>query len=236
MRKDEKVDRDAVTTDNAGILKDFLEAARAAGVTVMTDQQREASRRKALSELAVGQSFWLFAYGSLIWNPVIEYAQERLGQLSGWHRDFCIHLPMGRGTLETPGLMMGLKRGGHCMGKVYRFAPEQLELESTVLWKREMNTDIYIPTWLDVHTPEGKIKALALVVDPSHARYRPLSNVSEQARVIAAASGPLGRNVDYLLNTATALKGLGIRDESLEALVHEVLALEQQKGGDNTLA
>ncbi|MDH4574165.1 gamma-glutamylcyclotransferase [Salinicola acroporae] len=45
---------------------------------------------------------YLFAYGSLIWNPCVEVAERHTCRLYGYHRDFCLKLDHGRGTPETP--------------------------------------------------------------------------------------------------------------------------------------
>src|SRR5215217_7607181 len=51
---------------------------------------------------------WLFAYGSLIWKPEIDYSEERMGVARGWHRAFRLRITRWRATTDEPGLMMGL--------------------------------------------------------------------------------------------------------------------------------
>ena len=58
----------------------------------------------------------MFAYGSLMWNPALEYAEASTCQVQGWHRSFCFWTPLGRGTPELPGLMLALERGGGVRG------------------------------------------------------------------------------------------------------------------------
>jgi len=227
MRTNDKINRDAITTDSQGIMKTFIESAKAAGLKVLTDEEREVMRKKFFSGLPPQHDCWVFAYGSLIWNPVIEFIEELVGEAVGWHRDFCIHLPIGRGTIEIPGLTMGLDSGGHCKGKMYRIAASQIEHESRILWKREINTDIYIPLWIDVNTQKGMFKALALVVDRNNARYRLISNLDEKAKIIAQATGPLGSNQEYLFHTVDALKKLDVQDNLLEQLAEKVRQLNE---------
>jgi cation transport protein ChaC len=33
---------------------------------------------------------WLFAYGSIMWNPGFDFAESAPALLRGWHRAFCI--------------------------------------------------------------------------------------------------------------------------------------------------
>jgi cation transport protein ChaC len=216
------INRDTITHDPHGILKQMRETALAQGIIVLSEAEQEVLRQKMLSELPSGQDFWIFAYGSLIWNPSLSFVETRTALLHGWHRDFCIHLPFNRGTPENPGLMMGLQEGGQCLGKVYRIAKEEVDYESQLYFRREMNTDIYMPTWLDVETPEGIIKAVALIVNTQSCRYRIVNDMEEKARTIAQAKGPVGSNREYLFNTLAALEELNIHDPLLETLAERI--------------
>jgi cation transport protein ChaC len=77
-----------------------------------------------LASRSGGQDVWIFAYGSLLWNPAVEHAEERSSVVRGWHRSFCIRMKDWRGTVDQPGLMMGLDRGGQCEGMVLRLAED----------------------------------------------------------------------------------------------------------------
>ena len=59
---------------------------------------------------------WVFAYGSLIWNPAIHTTERRFARIHGWHRSFCLSTLAGRGSPDLPGLVLGLDRGGACAG------------------------------------------------------------------------------------------------------------------------
>ena len=78
----------------------------------------------ALREAA--EPVWVFAYGSLMWNPEFEFAEARPGFLYGFHRSFCLYSRDYRGTPERPGLVLGLDRGGSCRGIVYRLPPDRI--------------------------------------------------------------------------------------------------------------
>lgn len=51
---------------------------------------------------------WLFAYGSLIWNPAFLFAEQQRATLQGWRRSFCMRLLAGRGSPAHPGRMLAL--------------------------------------------------------------------------------------------------------------------------------
>ena len=62
-------------------------------------------------DLAANADVWIFAYGSLMWNPGFAAAESEPAVLCGYHRRFCIVSRMYRGTPETPGLVLGLDCG-----------------------------------------------------------------------------------------------------------------------------
>ena len=86
---------------------------------------------------------WVFAYGSLMWNPELRFAERLPARVYGWHRGFCLYSPEYRGTREKPGLVLGLDRGGSCRGIAYRLAPATLAAEIDYLWTREMTGFVY---------------------------------------------------------------------------------------------
>jgi len=86
------------------------------GFEILDQETREASRLAALAEVRAGQGVWVFGYGSLMWNPAFHFADRVPGTINGWHRSFCLSAPVGRGSVDRPGLMLGLDRGGSCRG------------------------------------------------------------------------------------------------------------------------
>jgi cation transport protein ChaC len=89
-----------------------------------TETDWDAAVQELLASRLDGQDVWLFAYGSLLWNPAVEHVEERMGMARGWHRSFWMRMRTWRGTLEQPGLMMELDRGGQCKGVALRLAGE----------------------------------------------------------------------------------------------------------------
>ena len=61
---------------------------------------------------------WIFAYGSLMWDPGFAYVEAQPATLHGYHRQFCIYSYAYRGTPERPGLVLGLDRGGSCRARL----------------------------------------------------------------------------------------------------------------------
>jgi len=98
-----------------------------------TEAEMAAGLEDVLRQLGENEDLWVFGYGSLIWNPAFEFAEERCALLRGWHRRFCLKLYAGRGTLETPGLMLALDRGGACRGVAFRIPATKVRQELDLL-------------------------------------------------------------------------------------------------------
>lgn len=202
----------------------FLRMVRDSGglIPISTDEDLAAGQAQALAAapeaVRAGGDAWVFAYGSLMWNPAMRYQESRIATLSGYHRRFCLWSPVGRGSADHPGLVLGLARGGSCKGVAYRIKGAHVAEEFSVLWRREMISDGYIPRWVTLHTAEGPLSALAFVINRACPRYAGRLPDDEAARAIAAASGALGSNTEYLVSTVDHLDSLGIPDRRLHAL------------------
>lgn len=184
-----------------------------------------ASMHHALRQRPVGEPVWLFAYGSLIWNPLFHYAERESAVLHGWQRRFCLHLQAGRGTQAQPGRMLALDRGGCCAGVVYRLSDDTLERELALVWIREMPYGSYNVVWEPVQLARGgTVQALVFVANPNIPQYAADAAVSSVADCIAGASGPLGSNLDYLLQLEKTLAHFDIQDDYIDALVAAVNA------------
>ena len=165
---------------------------------------------------------WVFAYGSLIWNPAIEFAETRVGQLFGYSKKFCLKSLIGRGTPDRPGLMLGLVPGGSCVGLGFRLPEKSFRDELELLFRREIMSGAYIPKWCNVHTTGGVVVALTFVMDTSSNRYAGGLSEEAVARILATAEGSLGPNREYLAKTIDSLLMNGLHDSRLEKLLRRV--------------
>ena len=198
-------------------------------VRLLTDEERRASLNEILaSRPEHGDGLWVFAYGSLIWNPAMHITARLLARAEGWHRDYCLATTGGRGTPDNPGMLLGLKPGGACVGAVLRVDEDVLEEELSILWRREMVADGYIPRWVAVETPAGKPlgAAIAFTINPDGPSYCGPMPEADLVRRIATAQGTLGTASDYLFNTRDGLRSMGITDPLLERLGNAVSALQ----------
>ena len=195
----------------------------------LSDEALAASLAATLAKKPAGSGWWVFAYGSLLWNPLFPFADAKPALLSGLHRRFCLWSLGTRGTIEVPGLVLGLDRGGSCRGVAYRLPARCARAELALLWRREMVVGSYKPRWLQVKlNPAGHSQtALAFVVDRAHAQYAGGLTVARQAKVLAAAQGVFGSSADYLERARVALVTHGIVDPYLERLAVAVARLRR---------
>jgi cation transport protein ChaC len=184
----------------------------------LTDEQLAASLAETLKQKPAGSDWWVFAYGSLLWNPLFPFEDAQPATLSGRHRRFCLWSLASRGTATQPGLVLGLDQGGSCQGVVYRLPARCAKDELALLWRREMVLGAYRPLWVSVRCHEKPLVALAFVVDRQHRQYSGKLTLSEQANVLASAAGAFGSSADYLEHARIALVTHGIIDPYLEKL------------------
>jgi glutathione-specific gamma-glutamylcyclotransferase len=168
---------------------------------------------------------WVFAYGSLMWNPEMRFAERMPARIHGYHRSFCLYSPEYRGTREKPGLVLGLDRGGSCRGIAYRLAQATLTAEIDLIWTREMTGFVYHMTPLKIATARGSVKGYAFTVRRDSRDYAGRLANDEAARVIATSKGDRGTGRDYLANTVRHLDELGIADTALHRIEKLVNAL-----------
>ena len=164
-----------------------------------------------------GETFWNFAYGSLIWKPAGPIAEQHPALLNAWHRKFCFRIARYRGCDERPGLMMTLDRGGACSGVIQRPASGGLREGLELLLRREFTYKpaSQVATWVTVRSQGRAVTALTFRIDRRAQTYASGLPLERQAEMIAQACGHVGACAEYLMNTVRHLEGLGIHDAYL---------------------
>jgi len=198
----------------------------------LSDIELSESLTTTLAAKPKGAGWWVFAYGSLLWNPIFPVAEMRPGTLSGLHRRFCLWSLASRGTRDFPGLVLGLDHGGACRGVAMRL-PSMLALDELhLLWRREMVTGSYRPSWVKVRTDGREIIALAFVVRRDHLQYARGLSLDQQVAVLGRACGAFGSSLDYLERTRVALVAHGIVDPYLEHLAEQIAARRSHRDAE----
>ena len=192
----------------------------------LTDEQLSASLTATLAVRPKGAGWWVFGYGSLLWNPLFPIAEARAATVHGLHRTFCLRSLASRGTPDKPGLVLALEPGGACHGVAYRLPSPLAMDELALLWRREMVVGAYRPRWVRLRSAERNLVGLTFVVRRDHVQYARLSH-AEQAEIIAEACGAFGSSCDYLMRTRAALASHGIIDPYLEDIARDVEARQR---------
>ncbi|HWJ88474.1 MAG TPA: gamma-glutamylcyclotransferase [Pelagibacterium sp.] len=168
---------------------------------------------------ASASTHWVFGYGSLIWRPGFAFERSERALAGGVHRRLCIYSHIHRGTRDHPGLVFGLERGGACVGTAFKVASSDWDAVRAYLQEREQVTAVYVETVRPVRLASGeKVEALTFVTDRTHEQYAGRLSLDEQYRLVSRAVGQSGANVDYVLNTASHLREMGIADRQVQAL------------------
>jgi cation transport protein ChaC len=183
------------------------------GPVMLKDPPPEFDAKNAadiLASLGPSGEVWVFAAGSLIWNPRMEVAERRAAHVTGWRRAFCLSDRRFRGCPSTPGLMMSLDRGGACSGVALRMdTGDDPQAALISLLRQEPPVP---PERVTAETDAGPVQAILFAAHPDFPLYRPEPDIDELADILASAVGHIGTMAEYLLNTVTELERHGIHD------------------------
>lgn len=181
-----------------------------------------ADHERAIGEILSGApdggDVWIFAYGSLIWNPAFEFVERRVGLAHGWHRSFCLGWDKWfRGSAARHGLMLALDRGGQCKGVAFRLPPGAVEENLLSLVRREIRImpHPFPARWVKVRAEAGPVRAVTFVIDRNSDSYVGNLSLEEVANSLARAVGRLGSMAEYLHHTVRHLEDLGLHDRHL---------------------
>ncbi|HKJ00615.1 MAG TPA: gamma-glutamylcyclotransferase [bacterium] len=177
---------------------------------------------------------WFFGYGSLIWRPGFSYAERRPALLSGYHRAFCRYSFRHRGTPEHPGLVIGLREGGSCVGVAYGVAAPDVPAALDYLDEREgagyLRREQPLRLGLEGAGPE--VTAWVYIPNPEHPSYFGEQDFARLVALVAGGHGESGTALDYLRDLIAHLAEMGITEPELA----HVLAAAQRHARNERLA
>lgn len=210
------IDRDSLSS--GAYLKSFKDTP---GMEWWSEERIDASMQATLALRPGPEPVWLFAYGSLIWNPQFHYVESVPAVLKGWQRSFCMRLVAGRGSFEQPGRMLSLAPGGETKGMALLLDEPTLLQELRMVWVREMVGGAYEPHWAQLALSDGRnVSAIVFTARPESLLHESDTSIDTIAPLIAAARGILGSNRDYVMQLDAALRKHGFHDD----YVHELAA------------
>ena len=175
--------------------------------------------------------FWVFGYGSLMWNPGFEFEDRTAARVFGFRRSLCVRSYDHRGTRSEPGLVLGLDRGGSCLGVAFRVAATHQADVLDYLRRRELVTNVYLERRLPALLADRRqVRVLTYIVDRQHPQYAGALDVAEAAEIVHRSRGKSGPNQAYVVNTVAHMRTMGIRDAWLENL-NAAIAQKAQAAG-----
>ncbi len=194
-----------------------------------SDAEREALRAEALA--GHEGDLLVFAYGSLIWDPALDFAELRRAHAPCHARRFILVDTHGaRGTHEAPGLMAALDEGAGCDGLVFRIAADKVETETEILFRREMIAPGYHARFIPVIVDGQEGRALSFIADHDDPLMQADIARETQIRYAATGAGFLGTSFDYLHSTVAHLAEVGIDDPDASDLLAAVRAYRASGG------
>lgn len=158
---------------------------------------------------------YIFAYGSLLWNPNFTYQSSQIIIITGFYRDLCILATIYRGSRDKPGLVFGLrkKNNTHCEGKNFSVAENEKLNTLEKVWRREIIGDVYHAAVFNLNQKQ----ILTFIVN-TQSKYVSYFSKQEKLNLIYSAKGNQGSCLEYVQQTKNELKKLNIIDLLLEDL------------------
>ncbi len=194
---------------------------------VQPEAEREACRARALAGRR-DNDLWVFAYGSLMWDPGMRFAEVRRAFAPEVERRFILYDTRGaRGTIQSPGVMAALDHGAGCHGLAFRITAAHLEEDTYSLWCRERIGAAYLPAFIAAQTDHGEITALTFLADHDAESIRAGLSHEDQVRAVARGAGFLGSSFDYLANLARHFEELRIEDQGVRQLLADATVLRR---------
>lgn len=158
-----------------------------------------------------------------MWRPGFTFVHRERARMNGVHRSPCIYSWVHRGTQDYPGIVLGLDRGGSCVGTAFKVANSKSAETLDYLRARELVTNVYRETTRPVRLLSGEtVTCVTFVVRRNHQQYAGKLDHDALLQRIRQAKGESGDNVSYIVNTVRQMVDMGIRDGKLERLMHEL--------------
>jgi len=157
---------------------------------------------------------WVFGYGSLIWRQDFPYRAERRAYIEGWARRFWQGSHDHRGVPDDPGRVVTLieSPGERCHGRAFLVDPEVF----AHLDHREKNG--YRRYEVPICFADACVTGVVYVAPVDNLAFLGDAPLEEIAAQVSRAAGPSGRNRDYVIELARALRELGIEDPHVFAI------------------
>ncbi|KAG8381980.1 hypothetical protein BUALT_Bualt05G0028900 [Buddleja alternifolia] len=176
--------------------------------------------------------FWVFGYGSLVWNPGFEFDEKVIGFIKDYRRVFDLACIDHRGTPQHPARTCTLEQyeGTVCWGAAYCVSggPEKEKAAMAYLERRECEYDekTLVDFFKEGESEQPHLTGVIVFTSTpdkiSNKYYLGPAPLEDMARQIATAFGPCGNNRDYLFCLEKAMFDIGHEDDYVIELANEV--------------
>jgi cation transport protein ChaC len=154
----------------------------------------------------------------------------RRAHVPGYARRFILKdIYGGSGTVDAPGLMVALDKGGGCDGLAFRISRANLDEETEVLWRRERIGPAYVPVFVGAVAADTPLTALTFVADHEAELIDASLSRAQQIEYCATGTGFMGSSLDYLRNINRQFAALGIQDDEVSELLREAEAYRESR-------
>jgi cation transport regulator ChaC len=171
---------------------------------------------------AVG-SAWIFGYGSLVFRAGFVHRRRAPGWLHGFRRRLWQGSPDHRGTPEAPGRVATLvpDPGARVLGVAFEVDRSDLDdvLRTLDLREQAGYERLERPVLL---LQGGVVEGVVYAAGPTNPSWLGPADPLAIARHVDRASGPSGRNRDYVLRVAEVLRDLGVEDDEILTVAAEL--------------
>ena len=163
---------------------------------------------------------------SLIWRPDFAFIEAAPARLRGYKRRFWQGSHDHRGIPEAPGRVVTLiaDKDHQCDGMAYLIEAHTVVETFEQLDHREKNGYERIVTELHLHDGRA-VPGLVYIAPVNNFAYLGEADLHDIATQILYSEGPSGRNIDYLLALADALRQLNADDDHVFELESRALAM-----------